>query len=78
MLRRGTVALVASFSCFSRKDAGVLCMLGPRLKKPEHGGPAEPTERQQPEHGYEEQVPGRGHGGTEPGPPHRAERALLQ
>lgn len=61
------------------QDAGVISVHGsPRGGEPEHRGPSEPAERQQPQHRHPQQVPSRGHGGSKSRATLGSERALLQ
>lgn len=68
-----------SDSCTQSQDAGVARVYGPPWGgEPQHGGPAQPTERQQPQHGHPQQVQSGGDGCSQPGTALCPERAFLQ
>lgn len=66
-------------SCTQSQDAGIARVHGPPWGgKPQHGGPAQPTERQQPQHGHPQQVQSSRDGCSQPGTAVCSERAFLQ
>lgn len=61
------------------QDAGLVSVHGPPWgREPQHGGPAKPTERQQPKHRHSQQVQSGGDGGSQSGTALCSECAVFQ